>query len=1254
MTSSCPSCFLPLSTPACPACGWAPPPPRIVWSLDQLAALEVLDGPENVYLGGAAGCVDGEAEIRYSRAGLGRKILLKDLYLKFNGIYPPTAVGEVRKVRWKSSIPTYVRSLVNGIFRLNLITAVLDQGVKPVVKVTLASGKTLRVTPDHEVCVAPEQFMRADALQPGDEVLTNGRPVAVEACTSCGGTDRIALVQRYGKKQNKYPGLCRPCIDQILCDQAMPSSSTVDKRGYLYWTVPRHPSRAFTQKRVFEHRLVVEASMNGVTLEEWLRLGRSKGGYPEGSKFLTRSQVVHHRNGDVKDNRLENLEVTTPSEHGKEHGRDGGFLHMDGGTAGTGGKIQFAPKVDRVVSVVSDGETHVYDIVCADPWRNFVANGIVVHNCGKSTLLKHWLAHGRPARERLKVAVTASTGIAAMQIGGRTLHAWSGAGLGKESAHVIADNPRWGWRYRAAQRIRSTDVLVLEEASLVDGRTFSLVSDLCKIARGPDGVPASSVWRSSEARQKAEERGRLPFGGIKLVLLGDMGQLAPVEEATGYPFETEEWWDAKIRTVELTTVHRQSDRAWVSVLREVRDGKLSPEGKAMLASRVRAFDPDADPPAARVTTHNRNADAVNERRLAQLAAPAFSYLAEECGDPRVLETLDKECLSPRELVLKVGARVMFTRNEPSSSDDVQGRYVNGTLGTVTWTDPEAFEVTTDQGLVICPQRAAWQKGGEGGDVYRPEKWTKRLVKVREAEKGEAARLQFPVKLAWSVTIHKCVHPRTLVETDRGLCRMGDVQPGKVGTVGGLRDHAGVVSNPEDDGVRIRTKRGYEIEASLEHAFMASRFDDEPWERMEACQFKLGDTLRLKVGSDCDPHGDLRFHPAPEDGDVRERKFKVPEVLTEDVAEFLGLMVGDGTVFPAGFRLSKRHADVVIRFSELVFRIFGVQAKHHARRGFTFAEVCSRWLVRWLRGIDGIQPKCKAVPAIILRAPKSMQRAFLRGLFEDGSAHLKEGTSTTFDHAEWSTRYEEMSRDVQVMLLRLGIVSSRFRRDHTLGGEEVFPSWRVAIYGEDAVLFRQTINFISEFKRSRMALASGEGRGWRTLQEGEDLFYDQVVALEAVRMPSACVRVPGHGRFVQGGFDGFNCQGMTLDRVSVDLQECFAAGQAYVALSRCRTLEGLNVERWSGEASILTHPSALRFLRGEYRPPDAYYEARGLPVPGAAPAVVAPPTDDFCDSCGVRPRVGAMKECERCLEGHPDHARVRPGQVDWSEDERNPF
>jgi len=278
----------------------------------QRIGIEWLAGRSGALLADEMGCVDGEAVVSYSRAGVTRKTMLANLHRKFNG-------GESgHGKRWDLSIPTYVKSLCGDELRLNRIRRVLDKGVKPVVKVSLASGKSIRVTPDHEIAVRNENWknkiwLRADSLRVGDLVLTNGK--------------------------------------------------FVDKGGYVrVCGLHDHPRNHGGQ--VYEHILVYEA-----------HLGR----------HVRADEIVHHKNEDPSDNRLENLELLpSSSEHMRHHGRNGGYRRLDGAVGGKGGEVVFFPRVDRVVGVEDDGTAHVYDIVCADPHRNFVANGIVVHNCGKT------------------------------------------------------------------------------------------------------------------------------------------------------------------------------------------------------------------------------------------------------------------------------------------------------------------------------------------------------------------------------------------------------------------------------------------------------------------------------------------------------------------------------------------------------------------------------------------------------------------------------------------------------------------------------------------------------------------------------------------------------------------------------------------------------------------------------------------------------------------------------------------------------
>lgn len=346
---------------------------------------------------------------------------------------------------------------------------------------------------------------------------------------------------------------------------------------------------------------------------------------------------------------------------------------------------------------------------------------------GKTFTIRSWLDYLERAGKSGDVAVTASTGIAATHLAGRTIHSWSGAGLCDRPAATIAHGEYW--RHIVKGRIQATKRLLIDEISMLDGAAFSLISRLCGIAKG----------------------NREPFGGLQVVLVGDLAQLPPVEEEQrGFAFETQEWNALKLETHELTHVFRQADRPFVAALQEVRVGKISDEALALLEGRVRAFDPDAVPAAVRLMTHNAQVEEVNLRKLAALAGEEHVYTAQEEGDPKGLEALDKHCLSPRVLKLKVGARVMFTKNH------TDGYWANGTLGTVTDCGAHAVTVAID-----------------GKPSLRVEQVDFKLKTTFDAQgrDKEVVRWQIPLRLAWAITVHKSqgmTIPRVSVELARAF------------------------------------------------------------------------------------------------------------------------------------------------------------------------------------------------------------------------------------------------------------------------------------------------------------------------------------------------------------------------------------------------------------------------------------------------------------------------------------------------------
>jgi len=324
---------------------------------------------------------------------------------------------------------------------------------------------------------------------------------------------------------------------------------------------------------------------------------------------------------------------------------------------------------------------------------------------GKTTLLRRAIA-----REPDRFSVTASTGIAALNAGGATLHRWSGMMLGPQDGQSDEDyfaelrgDPRRSIR-AGFDRIRSCRTLVIDEISMLTGRTLDFLDFLCRKLRRNDD----------------------PFGGIHVIVLGDHLQLPPVSKTGCYDwtFLSRAWREAGFKVVHLREVRRQDDPEFVRALSEFRFGELGQESARLLRSRVARF-PDADLP--RLFTHNAMVDKWNACRLAEIDAEPRVYEAELSGPVSQQNFLIKNLLTPRTLVLKCGAHVMFTVNSS------EGGFVNGQTGHVTDLST-GIVVVESRGRRIPVERFKWQFDSK--------------------DKSSATFSQFPLRLAWACTVHK--------------------------------------------------------------------------------------------------------------------------------------------------------------------------------------------------------------------------------------------------------------------------------------------------------------------------------------------------------------------------------------------------------------------------------------------------------------------------------------------------------------------
>ena len=346
---------------------------------------------------------------------------------------------------------------------------------------------------------------------------------------------------------------------------------------------------------------------------------------------------------------------------------------------------------------------------------------------GKTTFLKH-LKEKSPKR----MVVLAPTGIAAINAGGMTIHSFFQLPFSPYipgTTFGSGEQKRYQFSKLKRNIIRSIDLLVIDEISMVR-------SDLL------DAI--DSVLRQYRKRHD------LPFGGVQLLMIGDLQQLAPVVTAqeeqllkehydTPFFFSSNALKQVGYLTVELKKVYRQQDEQFISLLNQIRENRAS---DATLQALNQRFIPNFEPPKnsnfIRLTTHNAPAQQINERQLAALPSRAFSYTAE-------VEDNFPESSYPADfmLTLKPGAQVMFIKNDP------QHRFYNGMIGEVIGVKPD------EEGDKIIV------RSKDSDEVFELEKmeWVNAKYTINEETKEieetvEGKFRQYPLRLAWAITIHK--------------------------------------------------------------------------------------------------------------------------------------------------------------------------------------------------------------------------------------------------------------------------------------------------------------------------------------------------------------------------------------------------------------------------------------------------------------------------------------------------------------------
>lgn len=370
---------------------------------------------------------------------------------------------------------------------------------------------------------------------------------------------------------------------------------------------------------------------------------------------------------------------------------------------------------------------YIFDLV-ENTSRNIFLTGRA--GTGKTTFLNNFVK-----KTHKKHIILAPTGIAAINAGGVTIHSMFGLPLrtfvptieriDTNLANNIADLlPHFKYRKDKLKLLREVEIIIIDEVSMLRADVLDMMDFALRSVR----------------------RNQYKFGGVQMLFIGDLYQLPPVireeqEYILRQYYNSEFFFDAKVLeeinllTIELTEVFRQKDKEFLDLLNAIRDSNIQKIDFDLLNKRyVPDFEPNKEP-IIYLCSHNKMADEINRKKLDELKTPSYIYKASVYGDFKESQYPNEEILE-----LKVGAQVMFIRND-SSADK---KYFNGKLA-------EISRLTEDKIYVIL-------EGTEEEIVLRKEVWEQKKYTLGTGKQIEEEIIgsfeQYPIRLAWAVTIHK--------------------------------------------------------------------------------------------------------------------------------------------------------------------------------------------------------------------------------------------------------------------------------------------------------------------------------------------------------------------------------------------------------------------------------------------------------------------------------------------------------------------
>lgn len=321
---------------------------------------------------------------------------------------------------------------------------------------------------------------------------------------------------------------------------------------------------------------------------------------------------------------------------------------------------------------------------------------------GKTFVLNKYIQFLK--KRKIPTAITASTGIAATHLDGVTIDSWSGLGIRDDITNK--EIQELSYKHHVRHRIEAAKVIIIDEISMIPAQRFDAYDRILRTLR----------------------KNGDPFGGLQVILSGDLFQLPPVTNTAyiDYIFKSRAWQELDLKVCYLDVAKRQTDREFLQILRDIRYGQVTDQTHRTLSQTIHQNIPGG---FTRLYTHNIDVDSINRQELEKIKSDEHRSTMTSVGPDQLITMMKRTCLAPEQLVLKKSALVMFVRN------NFQKGYFNGTLGKIIGFNRNGFPIVkTFENQKIEVETAEWT--------------------ISEDEKIVAQIRQIPLRLAWAITIHK--------------------------------------------------------------------------------------------------------------------------------------------------------------------------------------------------------------------------------------------------------------------------------------------------------------------------------------------------------------------------------------------------------------------------------------------------------------------------------------------------------------------